>query len=116
MAKNIKIEKLESIIMREVSQIIRTKIKDIDLINISLIEVNLTADKSMAKIYYSLLMNKDQVEKYDNLLNGHLPKIKSFLAKSLDLYKIPKLSFVYDNNLEKANNIEDLIKKTSKSN
>ena len=110
MSNQVKIEKLQSIISRDLTLIMQREIKGQVLSGISISEVKLTNDLSHAKVYYSSLMSKDKDE-LQSTIDRYRKKIRSKLAHKLDTYKCPELEFIYDDSLDNANKIEAILKK-----
>ena len=111
---SIRQEKINEQTQRELNDIIRT-VKDYRITGVL---VNITAarvskDLSAAKIYYSAIpKNKTQIdvkEINDGLVSAS-GYIRSELAKRLNLRITPKLVFEFDNTVEKAMNIERVLK------
>ena len=112
MANNIKMEKLNSLISRELTIILsREYLTSKILPNIIIHEVKTSNDFSFSKIYFSTIINdKDiTVEMINNKLNKKNKDIRHKLSKKLTIYKTPKLIFIYDNSLENANKIQSIL-------
>ena len=103
-------DKLDSMLMREISVIISQEINDPKLGFPTVTEVDVAPDLSNAKVYVSFLgknyMKRDGLEALRRS-KGH---IKSELAKRLKLRKIPDLTFIVDDTLDKADRIENILK------
>ena len=103
-------DKLDSMLMREISVIISQEINDPKLGFPTVTEVDVAPDLSNAKVYVSFLgknyMKRDGLEALRRS-KGH---IKSQLAKRLKLRKIPDLTFIVDDTLDKADRIENILK------
>lgn len=111
MRKNsIKNTRINSEVMREVSQIIRTELKDprVSMMT-SVTDVNVTTDLKYCTVYISVLGSE---EESDKTLEG-LRKAGSFiryeLAHRLNLRNTPELKFVIDNSLEYGMKMDKLI-------
>lgn len=105
------IKKVDSILMREISMIISKELNDPLLGFPTVTEVDLAPDYSVAKVYVSFLGKN--YKKRDGLealrrAKGH---IKSLLAKRVQMRKIPDLTFVVDDTLDKATRIEEILSK-----
>ena len=104
-------DKLDSLLLREISMIISQDINDPKLGFPTVTEVDVSPDLNNAKVYVSFLgKNYKKRDGIDTLrrAKGH---IKSELAKRLKLRKIPDLTFVVDDTLDKADRIEELLQK-----
>ncbi|MBR4421945.1 MAG: 30S ribosome-binding factor RbfA [Erysipelotrichaceae bacterium] len=106
-----RVDKLDSMLMREISVIVSQEINDPKLGFPTVTEVDVAPDLNTAKVYVSFLgKNYKKRDGLDALrrAKGH---IKSELAKRLKLRKIPDLTFVVDDSLDKADRIENILKK-----
>lgn len=110
---SIKNQRLNSIIAKEISDIITFEIKDPNINLVSITEVNITNDLSYAKVFVSII---DQKRKKNilNALNQAKGFVKKKLSKRLSIRKIPELNFIYDDSLDKASRIENILKKVKK--
>jgi len=105
-----RVEKLDSLLQKEISNIIQFDLNDPKLGFVTICDVDVAKDLSNAKIYVSLFGSK--YAKGDGIValrrsKGH---IKSELAKRLSLRKIPDLEFVIDDTLDKVERIEEVLK------
>ncbi|MBQ8681770.1 MAG: 30S ribosome-binding factor RbfA [Bacilli bacterium] len=105
---SIKIDRLNNTVVEEISQILRTEIKD-DRINfVTVTAAKITNDLSFAKIYVTILNDKER----DSILK-QLNKASNFiereLSKRINIRKMPDITFVYDESIEYATNIENII-------
>ena len=91
-----------------VAQIIKKDLTDIILYELkspvvkfsSLNRVEVTSDYSYCKVYISDL-DPNKTDSIVAFLNNNSKKIRSMLAKKLDIYKTPALIFVADKDYEK---------------
>ena len=106
----LRIEQTDSILMRELSMIITQEINDPLLGFPTVTEVDVAPDYSTAKVYVSFLGKN--YKKRDGLeaLRRSKGHIKSILAKRVRMRRIPDLTFVVDDSLDKAERIENIIK------
>ncbi|QQG46954.1 MAG: 30S ribosome-binding factor RbfA [Candidatus Azosocius agrarius] len=109
MINNVKINKINDLIKKELSKIILYKIKDprLNLIYISYVKTDKTLKNS--KIYFTYLINNDS-EYYLNLLNNAKNFFRHELSKFLNIYYIPKLNFYIDYTIKNTMKIESLFK------
>ena len=109
MTNNVRINKINDIIKKELSQIILYEIKDprINLIYISYVKTDKNLQNS--KIYFTHLMNDDNFY-YLNLLNKAKNFFRFRLSKYLDIYSIPKLNFYIDQTIKNIIKIEKILK------
>ncbi|MBR0461116.1 MAG: 30S ribosome-binding factor RbfA [Erysipelotrichaceae bacterium] len=105
-----RVEKLDSILMKEISSIIQFDLNNPEIGFCTVSEVRLTNDLSKAKVYVSFFGNNYGVA----ALKKSKGFIKSELAKRLKMKKIPDLEFVVDDTLDKVSRIEEIVSKDRK--
>ena len=101
-------ERVASLIIKELSMILLTEVKDEDLKNVTITYATVTNDLSSAKVYFTTLddYKRDKVLKDINNASGYF---RSELAKRLDLRTMPELRFIYDESIEYGQRIEKII-------
>ncbi|MDD6878644.1 MAG: 30S ribosome-binding factor RbfA [bacterium] len=107
---SLKIERLESSFVKEISYILMEEVKDEDIRFVTITGCDITNDLSFAKVYFTVLdMNKK------NLTIKALDRAKSFirgeLSKRIDMRHTPELTFIFDESIEYGNKIEKIIDK-----
>ena len=105
---NIKIERINHMIMEEVSKILMLEIKDEDIKFVTITDCETAADLSVAKIYVTILdkENKDEILKS---LNKASSFIRSELAKRIEIRHTPELKFIYDTSIAYGEHIDKVI-------
>lgn len=103
----------ESLMLRYLSEIISYKVGDPSLGLATVTAVEITNDYSYAKVFISFLGDGD-VETKMKTLKGAAGFIRHELAQKMNIRKIPELRFVYDDTIEKAQKIEELLKNAKK--
>lgn len=107
---SIKTERLANLLVKEVSEILMTEIKDEDIKFVTITHIDLSSDLSYAKVYCTML-DDNKKEKCIHDLNGASSFIRSEVIKrKLEMRKIPEFTFVYDDSINYGNNIEKIIK------
>ena len=105
---NVKIERLNSAFVREISYILNTEVKDEDIKFVTITDCDITSDLSYAKVYFTVL---DESKKIETL--KALDKAKSFirgkLSERVDIRHTPELKFLFDESIEYGNRIEKKI-------
>ena len=111
MRKNsIKNTRINSEVMREISQIIRTELKDPRVSTMtSITDVNVTTDLKYCTVYVSVLGGKEEADKTLEGLRKAGGFIRYELAHRLNLRNTPELKFVIDNSLEYGMKMDKLI-------
>ena len=104
-----KIAKISSDVARVISEILFEEAKDEILKSITITGCRVSRDLGYAKVYFTSLSNLDK-----KILVKEVNEASSFirgeLAERLDLRHTPILEFVYDESIEYAENIENIIK------
>jgi len=105
--------RLSSLIKQTVAKIVRFDLRDKRIRDITIEEVKISADMHFAKIYFSVLNDKDKKHAGKGL-NRAKKYIRMRLAKTLNLRYTPELNFVYDTIFQNARSIERLIEEERK--
>jgi ribosome-binding factor A len=106
---SIKTERLANLLVKEISEILMTEIKDEDIKFVTITHIDLSTDLSYAKVYCTVL-NDENRDKCLHDLNGAKGFIRNELIKrKLEMRKIPELSFIFDESIEYGNKIEKII-------
>ena len=101
---------------RTLSVIVSNEVKDPKLeVMTSITEVIVAPDLKTAKVYISVLGDKERKENSLEALNRAGGFLRSRLAESLNLRITPKLIFIEDNSLEYGAYIDKLIDSTGLS-
>lgn len=111
---SVKIKRLNSIILKEVTDIVQNSVKDPKIGFVTITDVNVTNDLSFAKVYVSFLGKKERNDAGLNALNRAKGHIRSELSKRLTTRKVPELIFILDDALENGNRIESILNEISK--
>lgn len=105
----VKKERLAGIIRREVSDIIQFSLKDPNVGFVTVTDVDVTGDLSIAKVYVTILGKKGKEKEALEQLKHAKGFIRTELGKRLTVRKCPDLIFVLDTSLEQGNRINQLI-------
>lgn len=78
---------------------------------VTVLEVDVTPDLGLAKVYLSFLNSKDKQADLDVLIENQ-QTIRHYLAQKLknQMRKIPELMFYLDERIDRAERIEELLK------
>jgi ribosome-binding factor A len=109
-----RIERVNNLIRREVSELIQRQVKDPRLDDfIAVTEVATSPDLKYAKVFVSCLSGKQEEQKTLGVLNAAAGFLRTELAKKLRLRRIPELSFYWDDSIEHGDHILRLIDQVS---
>jgi len=106
-------------IQKELATIIQMPVRDAGLGLVTISAVDLSTDLAYAKIFVTCLgMDHTESDKYDLsddrakvlvMLNDNAAQFRHQLSKILTTRTVPKLKFMFDENLEQANRLTSLI-------
>tara|TARA_B100000900_G_C20471844_1_gene671747 strand:- start:676 stop:1053 length:378 start_codon:yes stop_codon:yes gene_type:complete len=108
-----RVPKVEDFLKKEISQIITTQAKDPRYKFLNIVDVKCSSDLGVAKVFYTIIdgniadsPDKKSLEKFASML-------RSKLSKFMQIRRVPKLIFKYDESLERYNNIDSLLNSLS---
>ena len=107
-------ERLEDQIHFLLSNLIQRELRDPELGFLTLTAVRLTPDRSLARVYFTVLpANGGDQEAQDALTRKALGRaagfLRSQLAARLKMRRVPELRFFPDGTLEEGNHMESLL-------
>lgn len=103
------IKKIESEMKRLVASILQHKVKDKTITMVSVTDIEVTKDLSVAKIYYSVMGKDTKKVAVEKALQRSKGFVKSIIAKEMKLRKVPDLEFIYDDSLAYGNRIDEIL-------
>lgn len=103
-------ERVASDLIKEISSILLTEVKDEDLKNVTITYATVTNDLSFAKVYFTTLDDYKR-DKVIRDMNNAASYFRSELAGRLNIRHIPEIKFIYDESIEYGKKIEDIIDK-----
>ncbi len=105
---SIKIDRIGSLMTKEISYILANEVKDQDLKFVTITECRVTNDLSYAKVYYTIL-DENKIEASKKAFKDAKGFIRRELTKRMDIRHTPELEFIYDESIEYGKKIEDMI-------
>ncbi|MBO5561588.1 MAG: 30S ribosome-binding factor RbfA [Firmicutes bacterium] len=101
-------------IQREISEIIRSDLKDprVGVIT-SVLKVDTTNDLKYCKVYISVLGDDDKKQEVMSVLKNAAGFIRSLIANRINLRQTPELKFILDDSLEYSFKIDSIIRSIS---
>ncbi|HDS09732.1 MAG TPA: 30S ribosome-binding factor RbfA [Firmicutes bacterium] len=108
-----RIDRLQHLLQREISEILNREIKDPRIKMLSVTRVIVSRDLSLAKVYFSTFNEEDAPETLTGLESSS-GFIFHLLMKRLTLKTIPRLQFFIDTSIKYARYMEDRMKKIVK--
>ena len=107
---SIKMTRVNNEVLRELSNIIRSEIKD-PRINpmTSVVAVDVAPDLKTCKAYICVLGDKDSQDSTITGLKSAASYIRTLLAKTVNLRNTPEITFILDQSIEYGVNMSRLI-------
>lgn len=105
---SVKLDRLGHIFTEAISKIISEEVKDEDINFVTITAVDISSDLSYAKVYFTNLIDSDR-EKVTKALNRASNFIRGKLFDTVEIRKMPELTFIYDESIEYGNKIEKII-------
>jgi len=102
-------DRLGSQIQREVADLIHTELRDPRLGMVTVSDVEVSRDLSVAKVFVTLLAATDPVRACINHLNQHAQTLRWELGQRLSIRSVPELRFVYDDSIERGMKMDSLL-------
>jgi ribosome-binding factor A len=105
-----RIERVNMLIRREISDLIQHHIKDPRLDEfVTVTDVRTSPDLKYARIFVSSISGQQEQARILNVLNSAGGFLRSELAKKIRLRQTPELNFQWDNSIEQGDRILRLL-------
>ena len=109
-----RIERVNNLIRREISELIQRQVKDPRLDTfIAVTQVTTSPDLKYAKVFVSCINGKQEEQKILKVLNSASGFLRTELDRKMRLRRIPELSFHWDDSIEHGDRILRLIDQVS---
>jgi len=105
-----KTDKVADLLHHAISNAFLQELEDPALRWITITEVVLSKDLSVAKVFYSVVEPNLTKEKAKRALEDSLKPLRAYLGRNLHLRQTPELRFQFDETQESAQHIEDLLR------
>ncbi len=104
-------ERVNSLLQEEISRILVRELQDEILSLVTITGVQVSPDLHQARVYASVLGDDEQVHEAMKVLLKRRKEIQRYLAESVELRYLPRLSFIADRTALGAQRIEVLLSK-----
>jgi ribosome-binding factor A len=105
-------ERVAESIKREMAEILSQRLRDPRLgTMISVTDVEVTKDLSVARIYVSVLAPDDARDKALEALNHSTGFVRHELAPRLGLREVPEIRFLLDTSIQSGARVEELLRR-----
>jgi ribosome-binding factor A len=94
---------------RELSQLLRDEVKDPRVGPITITSVEVSADLSHAKVFFTHLAGREQADAAVQALQRTAGFLRTELSHRLGLYSVPQIHFAYDDSIEAGLRLSQLI-------
>ncbi len=103
--------RIQEQIKKTIGKMLIEKINDPRLGFVSVTEVEVSRDYSVAKVYFSVLGAEESKEQSMKVLNGSKGFIRSEVGRALGTRVTPELAFFLDRSLDHAEEMDRLMKR-----
>ena len=111
MSNHFRTDRVGMEIKREINEILQKKVRDPRVQGVTITDVQIVGDLSMAKVYYTIMSDlASDNQKAQIGLEKATGTIKRELGRKLTLYKIPDLVFEKDQSIEYGNKIDQMLR------
>ena len=115
MANHFRVDRVGMEIKREVNEILQKKVRDPRVQGVTITDVQMLGDLSMAKVYYTIMSDLASDNQKAQLgLAQPTGTIKRESGHNLKMYKIHNLTFVKDQSIEYGNRIDQMLRDLDK--
>ncbi len=111
MADAMRIKRLEQVILQTVAPLLATGLSDPRLSMVTVTRVKLSADMSTARINWSTMGTEADRSKAEHALSRAHGPVQRAIADSLQTRTTPRVHFHYDESMEKAQRINEILSK-----
>jgi ribosome-binding factor A len=109
MALSHRVERIAEQIREELSQMLATEVRDPGVGLVTVTRVKLTADLSLARVYWTALAEDKERKVTAKALGRTAPYLRHLLSQRLALRRVPEIVFQYDESVAAQDRIERII-------
>jgi len=102
-------ERVADQVQRELAVLLRDEVKDPRVGRITITSVEVSADLSHAKVFFTHLAGREHADEAVHALQRTAGFLRTELSRRLKLYSVPQLHFAYDDSIESGMRISQLI-------
>ena len=102
--------RVEEQLRRDLAELIRHEIKEPGLGMLSISEVKVSADLSVAQIYITIMQDdREIIDHTMHNLHNYAGKLRGSLGKRMRIRRVPQLYFLYDDLIQKSTELDKVI-------
>ena len=109
MALSHRVERVAEQIREEVSQIVATEVADPGVGLVTVTRVKITADLSLATIYWTIMGDAAQRKETTKALARATPFVRRLLSQRLTLRRAPEVRFLFDQSVAAQDRVEQIL-------
>jgi len=114
MSEGARSERVGAELLRELTMILRSEVRDPRVGEITLQEVRVSRDMSHAKVYFTCFPLDDGGDEQAKVLNGSLSGfLRRELSRRVRLRTVPQLHFVHDTSVMEGERLAALIERSA---
>jgi len=102
-------EKVSNLLQKKINDILQKEVDEPELGFLTITRVRVSKDLKYAKIFFSVLGESGQKEKTISILKRLTPFFRYRIGQGIRLKYTPEIHFLYDEQVQKAQRIEELI-------
>jgi ribosome-binding factor A len=103
-------ERIADHIKDEVSQLLAFEVKDPSVGLLTVTHVKITSDMGLAHVYYTLVGDEVEKRKTERALDRATAFVRRRLAENMNMRRAPDIRFHYDENVERQERVETLLR------
>jgi ribosome-binding factor A len=107
---NYRLERVNEVIKEVLSELVMNEVKDPRVGLVTIVGVRVSNDLSSAKVMFSVMGDEAQRATTTKILKGASSFMRRVLVRQLDVKVAPELHWVYDDSLDRAFRIEQMLK------
>jgi ribosome-binding factor A len=105
-------ERVAHLMRREVAEILQRRVRDPRVTAmVSVTDVEVTHDLSMARIFVSIMPGGEEAERTLEALQSAAGFVRHELAPRLGLREVPNLRFVHDTSIDRGARVDELLRR-----
>ena len=108
-----RVPKIEDFLKKEISQIISSQVQDQRYKLFNIVDVKCSSDLGVATVFFTIINGDKTSAPEKKSLEKFSSMVRSKLSKFMQIRRVPKLIFKYDESLERYNNIDSLLSSIS---
>lgn len=109
MALTHRVQRIQEQVREEVSQMLATEVRDPGVGLVTVTRTKVTADLSLARIYWTILGDDAERKKTQKALERAAGFVRHLLAERLSLRRAPEVKFIYDQSVAAQQRVEEII-------